>query len=160
MIHFTSAVVAHPDDPYNLSYIRQTFVDYGVSIHYIIDRDGAVYCYLPEDRLAWHAGAGEYLNDPQYTNRMNLYSIGIEMVAIGSQADMSQYLTKSQYKKLDPTLPGFTDAQYASLEALVDDLCTRYNIPKNRTYVLGHQDYTTRKSDPGELFDWSRILPQ
>ncbi len=159
VIHFTSAVVTHPEDPYAISHVRQTFLDYDVSIHYLIDRDGTVYCYIPEDRAAWHAGAGEYLNDPKYTNKMNLYSIGIELVGIGSQADMSQYLTKAQYKKLDPSLPGFTDAQYSALETLVSDLCFRYEIPMDRTHILGHEDYASRKTDPGELFDWSRILP-
>ena len=36
MLHFSSAVVDHPEDPYNLAYIRQTFVQYKVSTHYII----------------------------------------------------------------------------------------------------------------------------
>ena len=39
MIHFTSAVVEHRDDPLNMDYIRQIFVDYDISVHYIIDRD-------------------------------------------------------------------------------------------------------------------------
>jgi len=160
VIHFTSAVVTHPDAPYHLPHVRQTFIDYGVSIHYIIDRDGTVHCYIPEDRVAWHAGAGEYLEDPKYTNKMNLYSVGIELVAIGSQKDMAQYLTKSQYRKLDPSLPGFTQEQYTALEALVQDLCSRYEIPMDRTHVLGHEEYASRKTDPGALFDWSRLIPE
>ena len=56
MIHFCSAVVNHRDDPYNMEYIRQAFIDADVSIHYIVDRDGTVYCYVPEDRRACHAG--------------------------------------------------------------------------------------------------------
>ena len=42
VIHFCSAVVKHRDDPYNMEYVRQTFIDADVSIHYIIDRDGTV----------------------------------------------------------------------------------------------------------------------
>ena len=159
MIHFCSAVVNHRDDPYNMEYVRQTFIDADVSIHYIIDRDGTVYCYVPEDRSAWHAGKGEWLGDEKYTNKMNLYSIGIEVVGMGSQKDMAGYLHKWEYDKLDDSLKGFTDAQYDSLKLLVEDICQRNNIPLDREHVIGHQEYSSRKKDPGELFDWSRIIP-
>ena len=97
MIHFTSAVVEHRDDPLNMDYIRQIFVDYDISVHYIIDREGTVRCYVPEDRVAWHAGKGEWANDEKYTNKMNHYAIGIEIAAIGSQKDMEIYLTEEEY---------------------------------------------------------------
>lgn len=159
MIHFCSAVVNHPEDPYRMDYVRQTFIDADVSIHYIIDRDGTVYCYIPEDRTAWHAGKGQWLGDEKYTNKMNLYSIGIELVGIGSANDMSLYMTKAQYGKLDKALLGFTDAQYTSLEKLVTDVCRRNGIPMDREHVIGHQDYSGQRNDPGELFDWDRLLP-
>lgn len=159
MIHFCSAVVNHRDDPYNMEYVRQTFIDADVSIHYIVDRDGTVYCYVPENRTAWHAGKGEWLGDEKYTNKMNLYSIGIELVGMGSMEDMSPYLTKKEYQALDPSLLGFTDAQYTSLKALVQDICQRNDIPMTREFVIGHEEYNPKKNDPGQLFDWSRIIP-
>jgi N-acetyl-anhydromuramyl-L-alanine amidase AmpD len=159
MIHFCSAVVNHRDDPYNMEYVRQTFIDADVSIHYILDRDGTVYCYVPEDRTAWHAGVGQWKNDEKYTNKMNLYSIGIELVGIGSQEDMSLYLTKKEYAALDESLLGFTDAQYTALKALVTDICQRNAIPMDREHIIGHEEFNPKKNDPGELFDWSRILP-
>lgn len=159
MIHFCSAVVDHPEDPYRMEYVRQTFIDADVSIHYIIDRDGTVFCYVPEYRTAWHAGKGQWLDDEKYTNKMNLYSIGIELVGIGSAGDMSLYMSKSQYNKLDRSLFGFTDAQYTSLKALVEDVCQRHEIPMDRQHVIGHEDYNGEKNDPGDLFDWSRLLP-
>ena len=158
MIHFTSAVVNYPDDPYNMAYIRQTFVDYGLSIHYIIDRDGTVYSYIPEERVAWHAGKGEYAGDEKYTNAMNKYSIGIELVGIGSQRDMAQYLTADEYVALDESVIGFTDSQYASLRELVLDISSRNDIPLDREHVIGHSDYSKTKTDPGELFDFEMIL--
>ena len=159
LLHFTSAVMLDRNDPYNLDLIRQTFIDYDLSIHYIVDRDGTVYCYIPENVVSWHAGEGTWKNDEKYTNKLNYYAIGIEIVAMGSQADMAQYLTASEYYALDQDLMGYTDAQYESLRALVADICNRYDIPQTREYVLGHQDYSPTKNDPGELFDWSRILP-
>lgn len=159
MLHFTSAVVPHPEDPYNMGYIRDIFVEYDLSIHYIIGRDGTVYCYIPEDRVAWHAGAGQWRNDPKYTDNMNAYAIGIEVVAMGSQADMADYLTEEAYDALAGSLKGFTDAQYETLRTLVADICARNDIPMDRSHVIGHQEYSAAKTDPGELFDWSRLLP-
>ena len=160
MIHFCSAVVNHRDDPYNYDAVRQTFIDADVSIHYIIDREGVIYCYVPEDRSAWHAGKGTWLDDEKYTNKMNKYSIGIEVMAIGSQQDMSGYLHDWEYKKMDDSLKGYTEAQYESLAALVKDICERNNIPLDRDHVIGHQEYSPKKKDPGQLFDWSRIVPE
>lgn len=159
MIHFTSAVANHPDDPYNMDHIRDIFVQYDISVHYIVDRDGTVHCYIPEDRVAWHAGAGTFLDDPKYTNAMNQYAIGIEVAAMGSQEEMSIYLTKQQYQALDDSLKGFTQAQYDALKLLVADLCARYEIPADRDHVIGHDEYSSKKNDPGSLFDWSQILP-
>lgn len=160
MLHFASAVVPSPGDPYDMELIRSVFADYGVSIHYIIDREGTVYCCVPEDRVAWHAGAGEWAGDEKYTNKMNSYAIGIEMLAIGSQSDMEQYLSAAEYQQLDPALIGYTEEQYEALAALVEDVCGRNGIPMDRAHVIGHQEYNPDKNDPGELFDWSRLLPE
>ena len=157
MLHFTSAVVLSPDDPYDKALVRGIFEDYEVSVHYIIDRDGEVRCYVPEELVAYHAGRGTWGNDPQYTDSMNEYAIGIEIMAIGSEMDMEQYLTADAYRKLDPEHVGFTDAQYEALNALVRDICSRNAILLDRQHVIGHEDYSPAKADPGELFDWERL---
>lgn len=158
MLHFTSAVAVQPQDPYELDTVRKIFTDYGTSIHYLLDRDGTVYCYIPEDLVAWHAGKGTFAGDEKYTNKMNYYAIGIEILAIGSQADMSLYLTAEQYDALDDSLLGYTDEQYEALKLLVADICRRNGIPMDRNHVLGHQEYAPGKNDPGELFDWERFF--
>lgn len=158
MLHFTSNVVGNRNNPYDMQQIRKIFEDYEISIHYIIDRDGAAFCYIPESRSAWHAGVGEFAGDEKYTNKMNKYSIGIEIVAIGSENDMAQYLTSDEYAELDGSLIGFTDAQYETLKKLVPDICQRNNIPFDREHVIGHEEYNPNKDDPGELFDWNRIF--
>ena len=159
MLHFCSAVVNHPDDPYNHEYVRQTFIDAEVSVHYMVDREGNIFCYIPEDRSAWHAGYGTWLDDEKYTNKMNKYSIGIEIMAIGTYEEMSGYLHKKDYNKLPEEYIGYTDAQYAALKDLVADICERNNIPLDREHIIGHQEFSPKKSDPGELFDWARIIP-
>lgn len=157
LIHFMSAVIAHPDDPFGIENVRETFFNTGSSIHYVIDRDGTVYRLVNESYVAWHAGKGSWAGDEQYTDRMNQYAIGIEMLAIGSKKDMAGMLSSSFYDTLDPDWIGYTDAQYTALKALVEDICDRHEIPFDRTHVLGHEDYTSRKTDPGELFDWTKI---
>lgn len=158
MIHFTSAVVLSQKDPYDMDAVRSIFEDYELSVHYIIDRDGVIRCYIPESLVAWHAGSGTWKDDPKYTNKLNDYAIGIELLAIGSQADMKQYLTAEAYEGLDPSLIGYTDAQYDALKGLVQDICQRNGIPMDREHVIGHEDYSPKKTDPGELFDWDRLL--
>jgi len=158
MVHFTSAVVTNREDPYEPSALRALFVENEVSTHYLIQRDGTVLCMVPENRVAWHAGVGEWLGDEKYTNTMNEYAIGIELAAIGSEADMEKYLPAGAYSQLDTAHLGFTDAQYGALSALVTDLCERYRIPMDREHIIGHDDYSPEKHDPGELFDWNRLL--
>ena len=89
---------------------------------------------------------------------MNRYSIGIELMGIGSQEDMSIYLQPEEYDRLNKDLIGFTDAQYAALENLVWDICTRHEIPMDRGHIIGHQEYNPAKNDPGELFDWAHFM--
>ena len=158
MIHFSSAVVLKPTDPYNLKRNRKIFETYGVSTHYIMDREGTVRCYVPENLAAYHAGPGTWGDDPKYTDKLNQYAIGIEVMAIGSQKDMKQFLTPYQYNNLDKSFIGYTDAQYDALQALVKEICERYDIPMDRDHVIGHQEYAPGKPDPGELFDWDRLL--
>ncbi len=158
VLHFTSNVVADKENPYDMQAIRKIFEENEVSIHYIIDRDGKAFCYIPESRSAWHSGVGEFGGDEKYTNKMNKYSVGIEIAAIGSEKDMSQYLTSDEYSMLDESLIGFTDKQYETLKKLVGDICIRNEIPFDRQHIIGHNEYNPDKSDPGELFDWNRIF--
>lgn len=158
MLHFSSAVMQSEEDPYNIDTIRSIFEDYEVSTHYIIERDGTVRCYVPENLVAYHAGFGTWGNDPKYTDQMNDYAIGIELVAIGSQNDMELYFTAAEYSRLDQSLVGYTDAQYEALKELVKDICQRYDIPMDSAHVIGHQAYSPQKTDPGELFDWERLF--
>jgi beta-glucosidase len=45
-----------------------------------------------------------------------------------------------------------------SLSALIKDICQRNDIEFTRENVIGHEEYNPEKSDPGELFDWSRLF--
>ncbi|WP_405098577.1 N-acetylmuramoyl-L-alanine amidase [Oceanobacillus sp. FSL H7-0719] len=159
MLHFTSNVAENPKDPYLMEDIYTIFEDYGVSAHYAIDREGVIYRLVAENRVAFHAGTGSLQDFPAYEDNLNDYSIGIELLAIGSKEEMNEFIDEATYDSLDPSLIGYTDAQYAAVERLLDMLHEQYpEIERNREYVVGHDEYAPdRKSDPGILFDWSRI---
>jgi N-acetylmuramoyl-L-alanine amidase len=107
-----------------------------VSAHYVIEEDGTIWRLVPEARRAFHAGLSCWAGESD----LNDVSIGIEIVNPGHEWG---------YRSFPPE-------QMAAVERLCRDLVSRYSIPPHR--VVGHSDVAPgRKSDPGELFDWSRL---
>jgi len=162
MLHFSSDVMARPDDPYQVDRVVATYEGGPASAHYLIDRDGKVYRLVKEERAAFHAGRGKLPWLPERENKLNATSIGIEMMAIGSKADMKIFMSGEKYDayaKRHPENIGFTEKQYASLQALLAEIYARHpDVKSDRRHVVGHSDYAPgRRTDPGELFDWSKI---
>ncbi|MBT2644627.1 N-acetylmuramoyl-L-alanine amidase [Bacillus sp. ISL-41] len=159
VLHFTSNAAMNPENPYIYEDIRKIFVDYDVSPHYMIDREGEIYFLLPETRAARHAGKGELAGYPEYIDDLNDYSIGIELMAIGTEVEMGTMLSADAYKKIPQEHIGYTEAQYQSLNLLLEDILARNKrILPNREHIIGHDEYAPeRKNDPGSLFDWTKI---
>ncbi|WP_335341993.1 N-acetylmuramoyl-L-alanine amidase [Bacillus alkalicola] len=159
MLHFISNVARNTADPFNIKDIHNIFVEYGVSAHYMIDREGVIYFLVPEDRVAYHAGRGSLPDFPEYENDLNEYSIGIELLAIGTKSEMASIMTGDLYDQVDSSLIGYTNAQYEALNRLLNGIYDRHpNVQRDRKHVVGHDEYAPgRKSDPGSLFDWSKI---
>lgn len=158
VIHFTSNALHKPEDPFNVDDIYRIFLEAGVSTHYLIDREGKIYQLVEEELTAWHAGKGSLPGFPEYTNRLNHHSIGIELLAIGTEEEMKKINSQIDYQRIEPAYIGFTDSQYRSLSTLIQDIISRHpNIIFDRKHIIGHDEYTDRKSDPGTLFDWSKI---
>ncbi|MDR3056071.1 MAG: N-acetylmuramoyl-L-alanine amidase [Zoogloeaceae bacterium] len=104
----------------------------GVSIHYLVSRDGTILQLVDETRRAWHAGASWWGGQTD----MNSASIGIELDNTGDEA--------------------YPDIQITALTALLADIAARHNIP--RANFLAHADVApARKSDPSALFPWERL---
>ncbi|WIM05350.1 MAG: 1,6-anhydro-N-acetylmuramyl-L-alanine amidase AmpD [Candidatus Nitricoxidivorans perseverans] len=102
-----------------------------VSAHFFIRRDGRIMQFVSCGKRAWHAGASVWRG----RERCNDFSVGIEMEGCDEQP--------------------FTDHQYERLAALVRALRRTYPIED----VVGHADIAPgRKTDPGPLFDWRRLL--
>lgn len=107
--------------------------DAKVSAHYLVEEDGAVWRLVPEERRAWHAGVSFWLGETS----LNTVSIGIEIVNPGHEWG---------YRP-------FPEPQMLAVEGLCRDIVARRRIPAHR--IVGHSDIApTRKTDPGELFDW------
>lgn len=103
-----------------------------VSAHWLISETGVVEALVPEDRRAWHAGAGEWRG----MDDINSHSIGIELANRGDHP--------------------FAEAQMAALEGLLAGVLARWSIPPQG--VIAHSDMATgRKADPGPRFDWRRL---
>jgi N-acetylmuramoyl-L-alanine amidase len=110
-----------------------------VSAHYLVEEDGTVFSLVPEDRRAWHAGAGYWRGERDINSR----SVGVELVNPGHEWG---------YRP-------FPDAQMAAFAALARGIMDRHGILPHR--VLAHSDVApSRKEDPGELFDWRGLAAQ
>ena len=103
-----------------------------VSAHWLISEAGEAEALVPEDRRAWHAGAGGWggITD------VNSHSIGVELANPGDRP--------------------FPEPQMAALETLLAAIMHRWSIPPER--LIAHSDLApTRKRDPGARFDWRRL---
>lgn len=104
-----------------------------VSSHYVVDEDGTVYCLVPEEKRAWHAGVSYWRGQRQ----LNGASIGIEIVNPGHEWG---------YRV-------FPAAQMRAVLELSQGIIARHNIQARN--VVAHSDIApNRKQDPGELFGW------
>ncbi|WP_081216396.1 1,6-anhydro-N-acetylmuramyl-L-alanine amidase AmpD [Pseudoalteromonas luteoviolacea] len=105
-----------------------------VSAHCFIRRDGSVNQYVPFSKRAWHAGGSSF----DGRQRCNDFSIGIELEGTDS-------------------IP-YTQAQYEALVKVSQSIMTQFpKITPQR--IVGHCDIApTRKTDPGEAFDWQYYL--
>lgn len=159
MLHFTNNALRAPQDPYNIEEIYSLFKEYEVSAHYLIGREGEIYLLVPEERAAFHAGKGHLLNYQDYHYGLNDYSIGIELLAVGTKEEMLSIMPEEIYDSIKTEDIGYTDLQYEALNELLEDILKRNSgIKKDREHIIGHDEYApVRKSDPGELFDWKKI---
>jgi N-acetyl-anhydromuramyl-L-alanine amidase AmpD len=115
------------------------------SAHYGIGFDGKVADFVDDANTAWHSGSAEY----------NKRSIGIELEGFYERGR-------------------FLPEMMQSLITLLETLIVRYNIPRDRKHIIGHNEVPDPKhpgqfgglnhhQDPGidsrkgGLFPWGRI---
>ena len=132
-----SLVVLHYTGMATCAEARARLCDPGaeVSAHWLISETGVAEALVPEDRRAWHAGAGEWRG----VSDINSRSIGIELANPGDRP--------------------FPEAQMAALEHLLAGVMARWQIAPQG--VIAHSDMApSRKRDPGRRFDWRRLALQ
>jgi len=133
-IHAISARNTNREDPYNYASIRKILVDYGFSAHFGGMRNGKIIRWVPEDKIAFHAGRSRFRDE----SGLNDSSIGIEIFG------------------MDDT--PFEDIQYHSAAQLVAELMQRYNMKSDvcrmHSEVSSHLVRKDPKWDPGLYFDW------
>jgi N-acetylmuramoyl-L-alanine amidase len=124
-----------------------------VSSHYVITREGELVQLVSEKYSAFHAGKSRW----DGVENLNDWSIGIE---IGNRGPFPHGATLESEKQVSDwtNAEPYTEAQYVTLIALLKDIQSRHPAvtPHN---VLGHSDISPgRKTDPGEHFDWNRLV--
>lgn len=100
------------------------------SYHYLISRSGDVFCLVPPDRQAYHAGRSELGGRTD----LNRWTLGIALAGDGEDE--------------------FDGAQYVSCAELL------VNHKLEMSNVSGHEDVAVpegRRKDPGPKFDWHRL---
>ncbi|MDR1830748.1 MAG: N-acetylmuramoyl-L-alanine amidase [Candidatus Fibromonas sp.] len=126
-----SSYYVNPDS-FLVSGVMKQYKQYGVSPHYIIDREGNIYLTVAEKNIAFHAGSGKLPGTDR--TAINANSIGIEILTT-------------------PTNPP-TEAELNALVSLVKDIKARHPIE----HLVRHSDIApNRKTDPW-AFPWEQFL--
>ena len=133
-------VVIHDTESTTASAVAafQNPADYA-SANYIISTDGSVIQMVPDTDVAWSDG-NKYINS---------HSVNVEHEGYGLQ-------TGSWY----------TEQEYESSALLVRYLTAKYDIPVDRSHIIGHDDvpgpldsYVAGMHwDPGPYWDWNQYM--
>ncbi len=117
-------------NPYSTKGLLDEYRQYGVAAHYLINRKGVIYQLVPDQNIAYHAGASK---TPDNRTNVNNFSLGVELM--NTRDD------------------NYSPEQYSALNKLTSHLRTKYSIK----YVLGHNQIAPgRKTDPWN-FDWDKL---
>lgn len=166
VLHWTAGVGLAPQ-------VFKTLSSRHLSVHYVIDPDGTIYQFAPDDRLCQHAGKIGDSNHDGHQASANRCSIGIEIVNPASMMVRARGVTREALREVihgtERVYSSFTAAQYAAVLELVEYLCERWQLPMvvpvRGTDVLstmmseaafasfrgvaGHLNFTLGKPDPG-----------
>ena len=69
---------------------------------------------------------------------------------------MSTMIPVENFDLIDSDLVGYTEAQYQALNVLIEDIVEDTGIKKNRA-IVSLMNIRQLETDPGSLFDWSKI---
>ena len=148
-------VVIHYTAGLSLKSAEQEFEETEKSIHYIVDKDGAIVKgEKSENEKAAHAGCHRKRPDCSKTPEnccrrgINERSIGIELVNLGNTCDSWRCEDRIEINGVN--WEKYPDVQIDALVDLVSGVVSRHNIPIDREHIIGHNEVDPgRKVDPG-----------
>lgn len=138
------------------------------SYHLAIGRDGKMAQLVDTDNTAWHAGDGVDFDGKKLINER---SIGIclanrgplhhdpKWTAAHPDRVFTGYHTKPGFRGYGDKFEEYTEAQFAALKELLRMLVA---LHPTLSFVIGHEDVTRGKGDPGPQFgehavDWGSL---
>lgn len=152
-------IVVHYTAGWELDTAIATLKQKGASYHYLIDRDGQVYQYVPEEERANHAGCTKD-KGPNCKGGYNSISIGISFVNRGGPFTSCQSKFNSCYEDTNgKKWEGYTQEQLDSFVSLVADITSRHdelldNGQLKQGVLVGHSYVDPdNKNDPGPAFE-------
>lgn len=137
IIHGISAVNIDRERRFDPALIRDIFIRYRVSAHYLIHRDGTIEQLVPRHLKAWHAGESRF----QDLTNLNRFFLGYEFVGTETEP--------------------YEDEQYRAGGWLAARDQDAYGIPPD--WIVGHSTVSgpdvrpDPKWDPGPHWDWERF---
>ncbi|WP_321807539.1 N-acetylmuramoyl-L-alanine amidase [Burkholderia sp. BCC1993] len=141
-------IIIHIADVPTVQQVVNTFTNASskVSSHYLVGQAGEVVQFVSEADTAWHCKGS------------NQRSIGIEHIAVkrGGADYPRRNGTVQHFDALAPT-----QLQYETSAALVASLCDKYQLPINRTTIMGHREADTSTGHtacPDGNWDWDYFM--
>jgi len=161
IIHSVSAknIKGYAQNPYDINAILDLFIKKGpidkFSCHYLIDRDGSIYCMVPYKDTAWHAGVSVIQTSKGYEVNLNNSSVGIELV--GKEGDP---FTTVQYDRLTDLAIYLEMIVLSSNLGQIDHWVGHDWIAGQISVSLKLRAIGDIKKDPGPLFNWDMFLKE
>lgn len=152
VMHYT--VTKDVDTTYNV------LKNSGLSYHYVIDKNGDIYNFVDEDRVAQHAGCG-IDRRPGCTPGYNSRSIGISLVSCGYNTTGCEVLECFENRLINGRcFAEYTEEQLNATTNLIFDIILRNpSIQISRNSIIGHNEIDPRgKVDPGPQFPFDKII--
>ena len=125
-------VVIHITDGDARSVINEFTGPSQKSSHYLVCRNGDIIQFVEEKFAAWHSGKKVNPTAKLVLDRINdnpnSYTIGIENECMSNQ--------------------DLTEIQYVNSAKLLNEICQRHGIPKDREHILRHNEIRKDKACP------------
>ena len=116
-----------------------------VSAHYGVGKNGELHQYVQEGDTAWHAGR---INAPTW----NL----IKPTGYGNFINPNYYTIGIEHEGDENS--DWTDEMYNTTSELISEISRRWNIPLDRSHIIGHREIYSLKTCPGFKVSLDKLI--